>query len=475
MDFTLIKNIVAELAGLLSPARVSKIYQPNPDALVFKLRAGQETLRLLISAEVNQSRIHLTQMEWLNPNRPPRFCQLLRSRINRIDSLEIVNADRIVQFHCSGKQGPTRLVVELTGRFCNMILLNDQNVIIDLLKRVEGQGDRRTLMPGVDYIFPEKSAALAQSQENVDAVDRDELTWNQYVEKLYTEGRATGNKKDFPTQLQHTISKQVKKLTKRQKSITAELQKQENFAQDKQIGELILANLHQLSRGLETVSLLNYYLQPPENVSITLDPLLSPQANAEKYFKRYKKAKRGIEHSQRRLDETQAELDWLAQLEYQLQDSVKNSDIEEIAQELRDAGLLQEPNKLHSRRTQQPSKPHETTSPSGFRILWGRNNRQNDELSTRLLKAGDLWFHAHNAPGAHVVMKCGERGSQILDEDIRYAASIAAGYSKLKTDTKVEVISAEAKSVRKPKGSRSGLVTVQQYKTLVVQPLRVET
>lgn len=474
MNFDLINNIITELTDKLCPARVSKIYQPGADIVIFKLWNGRENFRLLISSEINKSRIHLTEREWLNPNSPPRFCQLLRSRITRIDHFELVNNDRIVQFHCSGHQGPTRLVVEFTGRSSNMILTNADDIIIDLLKRVEGETGRRALMPGVRYVVPDKTAATGQTHERGTDADRGERSWNQFVENLYTDGEHSENQQDFATQLQQTVSKHIKKLSKRLSNISAELKKQTDFIEDKHKAELILSHLHHIKRGMETVSLLNYFQQPPENLVVALDPLLNPQQNAERYFKRYKKSRRGIEHSQRRLEETQTELDWLAQLDYQLQDSVKNSDIEEIAQELREAGLLKEHNKLHLRRTQQPAKIRETISPSGFRILWGRNNRQNDELSTKLLKTGDLWFHVQHAPGAHVIMKCSEAKLPVSAEDILYAASLAAGYSQCKNDAKVEVICAEGQSIHKPKGSRPGLVTVKQYKTHVVKPVRID-
>ena len=197
-------------------------------------------------------------------------------------------------------------------------------------------------------------------------------------------------------------------------------------------------------------------------------------SDAEKFFKRYQKGVRGEKHSQRRSRETQTELEWLGQLDYQLKDTVKNSDIEEIAQELRQAGLLKDKNRLHAKRTLQPSVPHEAVSPSGHKIFWGRNNRQNDEISTKLLKGGDLWFHAYQTPGAHVVLKI-RSGQSAAEADILYAAAIAAGYSKAREDSKVEVMVAEAKFVHKPKGGRAGLVNVLKYQTVLVDPLRPES
>ena len=472
MKYNLIKSVTAELSKSLVGAKVSKIYQPAPDVLIFKLWNGRETLRLLISTETSRSRLHLTDHNWLNPHHPPRFCQLLRARISRIVSLCVVNDDRIVQINCTGGQGDCRLMVELIGKSSNLLLLNDLGMIIDVLKRDSAKGKERKILPGEKYFLPENLTLKQKTDEELPDQLEENFSWNQTVEKLYSSMEYTENKHDFYHQLQQTIDRQTKKLRKRLVGIETDVQKQLNFTMERQKGELLLANLHSLKRGMDQITLLNYYLQPPATVPINLDPLLSPQQNAEKYFKRYKKIKRGEEHSQRRLQETQSELDWLEQLDYQLKDSVKNSDIEEIASELRQVGLLKEKNRLHTKRTLQPSKPHEAISPSGFTIIWGRNNRQNDEISTKVLKSGDYWFHVHRAPGAHVVIKVGSVKNIVTDEDLSYAASIAAGYSKMRNDNKVEVMLVEAKSVHKPRGCKPGQVNVLRYQTMMVKPFR---
>ena len=474
MKLELIRNVVNELSEPLSGAKISKIHQPSPEILIFKLWTGRDTLRLLISAEGQKSRLHLTEQTWPNPHIPPRFCQLLRARISRIDSIAVVNDDRIIKLECLGAPGVCRLFVELIGNKGNLILVDNLGVIIDVLKRMPGDADGRALLAGENYRFPEKINFNATEVVSLPPLEDESSSWNQTVEKIYSEPQHSENKDDFSKQLQQTVDRQIKKLQKRLLSIEKESQKQKNFDAERLKGELLLANLHSIRRGMTEVVLQNYYLQPPESETIPLDPLLSPQQNAEKYFWRFKKGKRGQEHSRRRLEETQSELEWLKQLEYQLQDSVKNSDIEEIAVELRKVGLLKDKNRLHSKRTLQPSKPHEAVSPSGFRVLWGRNNRQNDEISTKILKNGDFWFHAKGAPGAHVVLKSSHSDIVLNDEDLSYAASLAAGYSKVRNDSKVEVMLAEAKSVHKPKGSRAGLVNVLKYKTLMVKPFRLD-
>ncbi|SEA68082.1 protein of unknown function [Desulfuromusa kysingii] len=474
MKFAHIEHVVGELAAPLAGARVSKIYQPSPEILLFKLWTGRETLRLLISAEGQKSRLHLTEQTWPNPHIPPRFCQLLRARVSRIESIAVVNDDRIVKLQCQGAQGHCALLIELTGNHSNLILVDEQEVIIDVLKRIPDGSGFRTLLAGEEYLFPEKVNFTVTKTENQTLLADENQSWNQAVEKLYSSVQQSENKNDFVRQLQQTVHRQIIKIQKRLLSIKRESAKQKNFDANRLTGELLLANLHNLQRGMSEVVLQNYYLQPPEAQIVALDPLLSPHENAEKYFWRYKKGKRGQEHSQRRLEESRSELEWLQQLEYQLKDNAKNSDIEEIASELRQAGLLKERNNLHSKKTLQPSKPHDATSPSGFKVLWGRNNRQNEEISCKILKKGDLWFHVHISPGTHVVLKSSQRHLELKDEDLEFAASLAAGYSKSRDDDKVTVMMAEAKSVYKPKGSKPGLVNVLQFKTLVVKPYRID-
>ncbi|WP_321370995.1 NFACT family protein [uncultured Desulfuromusa sp.] len=474
MKLELIRKVVSELSVSLMGARISKIYQPSPEMLLIKLWTGRETLRLLVSVGGQNSRLHLTEQTWPNPHIPPRFCQLLRARVSRVDSIAVVNDDRIVKLDCWGRQGDCHLYIELTGNRGNLILVDDQGVIIDVLKRITDDSGKRVLLAGERYLLPEKNNFNLREGSALPTLPDGSCSWNQTVDKLYSQSQCSDNKNDFRKQLQQAVARQIKKLQKRQLSIERDALKQKDYDAERIRAELLLANLHSLRRGMTEIVLQNYYQQPAKEQQILLDPLLTPQENAEKYFQRFKKGKRGQEHSRRRLEETQAELEWLQQLEYQLQDTVKNSDIEEIATELREVGILKDRNRLHSKRTLQPSKPHEATCPSGFKILWGRNNRQNDEISTKMLKNGDFWFHVYNAPGAHVVLKAGQLNTELLDADLYYAASLAAGYSKSKDDDKVTVMFAEAKAVHKPKGGKPGLVNVLQYKTIVVKPFRID-
>lgn len=468
MNLILIQQVVGELSPLLSGSRISKVYQPGAELIILKLWTGTRTLKLLLSAEADLGRIHLTTADFLNPSQPPRFCQLLRSRLSRIETIEMVNDDRIVRLRGAGEKGPCALILQLTGRFGQMFLVNGGGTIIDLLRRDENN----RLNPGDVYTVPEKTAYIEKRAPLEIPSDPPGGSWNIHVENLYSEKNPSSAKNSPAGRLRRLLRGQQKKLLKRRQKIEQDLVRQHKAEELKQYGELILNHLHQLRRGSDQLTVENYYTEAFETVTIELDPRLSPQDNAAAYFQRYKKAKRGVEHSRRRMGETEEELDWVDQLLFQLEDLDDPADLEELAEELRRAGLLRENSSLQKRRTRTPSQPHEALSPGGFKVIWGRNNRQNDEISTRILKKGDLWFHAHNAPGAHVVLQAAGSRKIVTDADLEYAAGIAAGYSKLRHDAKVEVIKAPAGAVKKPKGAKPGLVTVGSYTTLRVVPQR---
>jgi predicted ribosome quality control (RQC) complex YloA/Tae2 family protein len=114
-------------------------------------------------------------------------------------------------------------------------------------------------------------------------------------------------------------------------------------------------------------------------------------------------------------------------------------------------------------------------TPGGYTLFWGRNNRSNDHVSRTLTRPDDLWFHAANMPGCHLVLRRKGEGGDVPEADVLFAAAIAAAHSRGKDAGKVEVMVAEGKWVRKPKGARPGLVTVEHYRTVVVRPQTISS
>ena len=210
-------------------------------------------------------------------------------------------------------------------------------------------------------------------------------------------------------------------------------------------------------------------------MTVELDTKTTPQENAERYFKLYRKAKRSGDHHARRLQDTQEEQEWLDQVELSLEEAVSGDDLYQVQLELETAGMLKQTKGQLGRR--QAVKPedqlYKAVSPGGWQLLWGKNSRTNDYVSRNMTGPKDLWFHTKGMPGSHVVLKCGDSIDKVSEEDVHYAASFAAGYSKGRDDSKVEVIVAKGRDVKKPKGARPGLVTVDSYHTVMVAPARL--
>jgi predicted ribosome quality control (RQC) complex YloA/Tae2 family protein len=276
-------------------------------------------------------------------------------------------------------------------------------------------------------------------------------------------------------ELARTVRKELKRFRKRLEQITADYAAVENIEPLQHTGNLLLANLHRARRGMPELEVDDYAADPPARVSIPLDPRLTPQENAEQLFKKARKRRRGEEHYVRRLAETRAEIDWLESMELAIEETAEPLELDDLKKQLATAGYLQrraEPARRQGRAA--TSEYLEAVSPSGYQVVWGRNPRENDRISRELAAADDLWLHARNLPGCHLLLRRAGRSGDIPEADVLFAAALAAGYSRGRQDSKVEVIVAPAQEVRKPKGARPGLVTVNTFRTVVVKPKRME-
>ena len=281
--------------------------------------------------------------------------------------------------------------------------------------------------------------------------------------------------KDLSARMAGVIDKQRKRLNKRQEHIAAESKRQADPERFRIIGDLLLANLHRFKRGDTKVVVEDYYRSPAVPVTVELDDKANPQENAERYFKLYRKAKRSSDHHERRLQETGEEMEWLDQVELSLDEAASGDDLYQVQLELETAGLLkQTKGQLGRRQTTRPEDQlYKTVTPGGWQLYWGKNSRTNDYVSRNMTGPNDLWFHAKGMPGSHLVLKCGDGIDKVSEKDVHCAASFAAGYSKARDDSKVEVIVAKGRAVKKPKGARPGLVTVDTYHTVMVAPARL--
>jgi predicted ribosome quality control (RQC) complex YloA/Tae2 family protein len=234
-------------------------------------------------------------------------------------------------------------------------------------------------------------------------------------------------------------------------------------------GELLLADAHSVISGSKTARLLNYYSEGQEYVDIPLDENLSPQANAQTYFKKYKTARKTPENSIIQQEEALRELNDLESVLHELDISADAHEIDEIKQELSDQKYIAGQQKNSGKRkAASPAAPHLYYSSDGLRIYVGKNNRQNDALTFRTASSNDIWLHAKNIPGSHVIIK--KEHGDIPEMTVFEGAMLAAMYSAAKMSFKVNVDYTATRNVKKPPGAKPGMVIYDNYKTLTVTP-----
>lgn len=301
-------------------------------------------------------------------------------------------------------------------------------------------------------------------------------TMNQALDGYAEAAESDPGRGSLASEFPKIVRRSRQRLLVRLEKLHQEELRVEQEAEFGQWGSLLLASLHQLKKGQGEARLENYFLDPPQPVLIPLDPKRSPQENAAAYFQKAKKCRRGREHIQRRILETSEELQWLDNIDLALEEAAEAADWELIRGELVDAGLLREQAGRSHRRSGNELQAllRQGLSPGGYRLFWGKNPRTNDYVSRQLTSKDDLWFHAHGLPGCHLVLKRDGRAGAIPEQDRLFAAALAAGYSRGRNDHRVEVIQASGGAVRKPKGARPGLVTVEEFSTLLVAPRRLD-
>ncbi|MDD7730592.1 MAG: NFACT RNA binding domain-containing protein [Clostridia bacterium] len=263
--------------------------------------------------------------------------------------------------------------------------------------------------------------------------------------------------------VQTALERNRKKLILQEKQMK-DTQKKDKY---KVYGELINTYGYGLPEGSRSFQALNYYTN--EEITIPLDPTLTPQENSKKYFERYGKLKRTEEALTGQIADTQSEIEHLESISNALDIALEESDLSQIKDELTEYGYI----KKHysgkkGAKMQAKSKPFHYLSSDGYDIYVGKNNYQNDELTFKLATGNDWWFHAKKMPGSHVVVKT--KDGTLPDRTFEEAGSLAAYYSKGKTAPKVEIDYLQKKNVKKPAGAKPGFVVYYTNYSLMASP-----
>lgn len=581
LDGIFLHHIKKELTDKLIDTRVEKVYQPAKEEIVLALKGRNGGHRLLLSARANSPRVNLTNFAPENPLTPPMLCMLLRKKLcgAKLKKIEQPQLERMIKFTFDatndlGDWIELSLIVEIMGKYSNIILVDDSDKIIDAIKRVDmSMSQKRLVLPTLKYEMPPKqdktsllncetenavdtavsnilklekntslSKALLNELQGVSPIICKEIEYvvgkgeNLFVKELTQEhitklkfhlnklAKIVVDTKGSPymfadiktnkpldisfnqiTQYGTTakaisfnsfselldnyyyerdrverIKVKAQDLLKLMTNLSdrftrkIEVQKKELLeCENREMlrinGDLVQANVYRIEKGAKFVEVENYFEEDLPIVKIKLDESLSPAQNAQKYYKNYRKAKTAELMLNEQIAKAQEELEYIDSVFDALSRANTESELTEIRNELLEQGYVKKGKEKNKKRNKVQALPFlEFVSETGFKILVGRNNYQNDKLTLKTAKNYDMWFHTKNIPGSHTVIV--SDGKEIDEETIILAGSISAYHSKAKESDNVPVDYTIIKNVSKPSGAKPGMVIYKNNKTVYVTP-----
>ena len=484
LDTATVSALTEELSARLTDGRIEKIQQPEKDLLLLTIRAEGENRKLLIRAAGPNARVHLTEQSFENPKEAPMFCMLLRKYLTgaRIRSVEQPNGDRLIAFRLEsrnelGDSAELGLITELMGRAANVVLVGADGRILDCLRRIPlSEHGTRALLPGLRYELPPIPEGFEQKKPAGDEKEARALktpnTECRSISELLDSRYGAMERQELQRRRAQELVKSVRRARDRQQRKLAaqaeELRRTERLEDIRRQAELLQANLYRVRRGDRVLECENYYEEDLPLVTIPLDPTRTPQENLNTRFREYRKLKGAKEHLTQLITDGEKQLEYLNSVLDELSRAGSTRELDEIRSELESTGWLKaqrsrNPKKRSAAKTMAPMR---FESPDGMEILVGRNNLQNDELTTRQARRTDYWFHVQQLHGSHVILCC--EGLEPSPESIRAAAELAAYYSQARDSGRTAVDYTMVLNVKKPSGSLPGKVIYRNYRTMIV-------
>lgn len=301
------------------------------------------------------------------------------------------------------------------------------------------------------------------------------LQTNFFLDDFYHKKETEESISIYRNHLLKLVLTALKKISKKLTNINSKLKECDSMEQYRIYGELITSNLYQIeaNQNQSSITLQNYYDNNRELV-IPLDHTISISYNAKKFFKKYHKLKNTLEIVFSQKTEAEKEIDYLESIVYELENAVSISELDEIYEEICENSIFKlkekaqiKKNKVNKRNVHKEYEPIVYTI-DGFTFYVGKNNKQNDYITTKLGKNEDYWFHTKEIRGSHCLLKC--NGQPVKESTILACSQIAAFHSKAKLSSNVPVDYCYVKHVKKPSGSKPGMVIYTNYKTLYVTP-----
>lgn len=473
MHEQVIKAIVDELRPVLKGRSVGRIFQLSRTALAFDFRT-HDSRSLLIDVDPANPRLHLIERrvrEMEKQSLPlSQFGLVLRKQLGGASLLDVLKdeGERVVRlsFTAQDEIGNSRarvLVAQLTGRAANLLLLDERGFIIDALRSPRGAGQEI----GEQYQPPpaQASRALAPPPFTMGSFASLSAAADDYYRRLAEERAFASRVSAARAQLR----KEIAQREKLRRHLENDLAAHGDAAEHKRIGDLLLANLRSAERRGRRVVLTDYYADDAPRIEVEVDEQATLQEEAARRFARYTKARRAAQEIAGRLQALEQELASLHARQDELEQTVAARDESALA----DFGSTEKAApSLSARRKAADAVPgaRRYRSSDGYEILVGRAARDNDNLTFRVARPHDLWLHAADYPGSHVIVRNPSR-KEIPQRAIIEAAQLAAYFSQAKRDGKVDVHYTERKFLTKPKGAAPGLVRMSSFRNLTVEPV----
>ncbi|MCK9418031.1 MAG: NFACT family protein [Nitrospirae bacterium] len=470
MHFNILSLVVEELDALLTNARVDRVYQGSGGGLYLLLNRERKKFILLLSPDRALPRLHLVSVKPDAEDPPHGFILFLRSRVSgaRLKGISLMNQDRVVEIRFSRQGEECLLLFELFGSSANLIVVDASSTILAVYNPVPpAEEASRSLLPGLRYSAPEKPGNTGFQKSNLPSGFETGASANKAAERYYENLIERKHIAALRTELSSRIRKDLSKTVRLISALSGDLESADRVDEYRQAGDLVLAHLKELRTGMERADLTGY---DGTTVPVLLDPKRSPSGNAELYFKKYKKAKKGRDIIAGRLRQSVDQNSYLKSLLNDIEQAHEVKALLSIRSGLIAQGRLDKkavPHKITRQKTASPAI--RTIMFNGWEILVGKSAAGNDHLTMKLARPDDLWLHAEGMPGSHVLVRNPNAGV-IPPEVLVKAAALAAFHSKGKHAGKVPVTYTRAGLVKKPRGAKPGLVTLQERKSLMVKP-----
>ena len=290
-------------------------------------------------------------------------------------------------------------------------------------------------------------------------------TLDLYYSRIIKSSRISQRTQTMKKEVNTILNRALNKLSK-QKHELLESKDREKY---KIYADLISANIHRIDGGMGEIELENFYSENMESIRVPLDKKLSPPLNAQNYYKKYSRLKNAHSLLIKQIPDTKGEIEYLENVLISIDNCTEPIELDEIQEELTKEGYLKKKGRK-VRRKRVESRPHHYISSDGIDIYVGKNNRQNDYLTLRFARRDDLWLHAQNMPGSHVIIRHDD--GQIPGTTLEEAAILAAYYSKGRHSANVPIDFTERKHVRKPRNAKAGMVIYNNFNTITITPDR---